>query len=389
MSIAPSGMPYWRLSGFYFLFFATFGVYMPYWSLYLKSIGFNALQIGVLLALAVVTKIFSSYLWGCLVDRQGERMPIIRFTAFMTFLVFAATLLVQDFWGLVVIIILFAMFWHAALPQIEAATLSYLGKSVHIYTIVRIWGSVGFIIAVWGFGNIFEVININYVPIILLFAMILVWLLTLTIAELPVTHNGQANVSLGKVLKQPKTIALLVSCFLMLVSHGPYYTFYSIYLDDYGFSKSLIGKMWALGVIAEVLIFTLMHRLLRYFRLRSLLLISLFMAVVRWLMIAFFVDDLLLLGVAQLLHAATFGMHHAVAIQYVHHYFKGELQGRGQGLYSSVSYGAGFAVGSLLAGLAWERVGATACLIGASVSALMGLIVVWLFIPHEEQSIIS
>ena len=104
------------------------------------------------------------------------------------------------------------------------------------------------------------------------------------------------------------------------------------------------------------------------------------MAGVRWLLIGFFVNNLVLLGFAQLLHAATFGMCHAVAIQYVHKYFRGKLQGRGQGLYSSASFGAGFAIGSLLTGYGWESLGATTCFTIASVSAFLAMIIACVFV---------
>jgi len=374
------GVPYFRLSGFYFLFFVTVGIYMPYWSLYLKSINFNAEQIGILSAIVVGTKIFSTYCWGWVVDHTGQRMRIIQLASLFSALTFVAVLFVKDFWALAFILFLFSIFWSASLPQVEAATLSHLGESSHAYTVIRLWGSVGFIIIVWSLGIVFESLSISYVPLILLISMVLVWMLTLSIPEIPPEHHDEPAESLKEILRKPKVIALLLACFLMLASHGPYYTFYSIYLEDYGYSRSFIGQMWALGVIAEVVLFLFMQRLIAVFGLRRLLLLSLFLAGVRWMLIAFFVDKLVLLGFAQILHAATFGIYHAVAIQYIHKYFTGKLQGRGQGLYSSASFGAGFAIGSLLTGYGWESLGATACFTIASASAFVAMIIAWVFV---------
>ncbi len=374
------GVPYFRLSGYYFLFFVTVGIYMPYWSLYLRSINFNAEQIGILSAIVVGTKIFSTYLWGWVVDHTGQRMRVIKFASLFSALIFIAVLFVKDFWALAFIMFLFAIFWSASLPQIEAATLSYLGESSHAYTIIRLWGSVGFIIIVWGLGIVFESLSISYVPLILLISMVLVWMLTLSIPEIPPEHHDEPAESLKEILSKPRVIALLLACFLMLASHGPYYTFYSIYLEDHGYSRSFIGQMWALGVIAEVVLFLFMQRLIAVFGLRKLFLLSLFLASTRWLLIAFFVDNLLLLCLAQLLHAATFGICHAVAIQYIHKYFRGKLQGRGQGLYSSISFGAGFAIGSLLTGFGWETLGATTCFTVASISAFIAMVIAWVWV---------
>ncbi len=374
------GVPYWRLSCFYFLFFVTVGIYMPYWSLYLRSINFNAEQIGILSAIVIGTKIFSTYFWGWVVDYTGQRMRVIQFTSLFSALTFVAVLFVKDFWALAFIMFLFSTFWSASLPQVEAATLSYLGEASHTYTIIRIWGSVGFIMVVWGLGAVFEILSISYVPLILLISMVLVWLLTLSILETPSEQHDDSHESLKEILSKPKVIALLLACFLMLASHGPYYTFYSIYLEDYGYSSTFIGQMWALGVVAEVVLFLFMHRLVIVFGLRRLFLLSLLLAGVRWLLIAFYVDSLALLGLAQLLHAATFGICHAVAIQYIHKYFRGRLQGRGQGLYSSSSFGAGFAVGSLLTGYGWDTLGATNCFLVASTAAFIAMIIAFIWV---------
>jgi PPP family 3-phenylpropionic acid transporter len=111
-----------------------------------------------------------------------------------------------------------------------------------------------------------------------------------------------------------------------------------------------------------------------------LLLASLFFAVMRWLLIGFFVESVAILVFAQLLHAATFGVYHTVAILYIHKFFRGRLQGRGQALYSSVSFGAGMAIGSLVSGYAWNGVGALACFIGAAVSAGAAWVIAWMWL---------
>jgi len=210
--------------------------------------------------------------------------------------------------------------------------------------------------------------------------MIVVWLMSLAVPEQKVEHHESAHQSLTSILFRPQVFALFTVCFLMLASHGAYYTFYSIYLEDNGYSSSFIGQMWALGVIAEVIVFMFMQRLIRASSLHLLLLASLLLAVMRWLLIGYFVESVVILVFAQLLHAATFGIYHTVAILYIHKFFRGRLQGRGQALYSSVSFGAGMAIGSLVSGYAWESVGPMACFIGAAVVAFAAFIITWIWI---------
>jgi len=142
----------------------------------------------------------------------------------------------------------------------------------------------------------------------------------------------------------------------MQASHAPYYTFYSIYLEEQGYSRDLIGQLWALGVIAEVGAFLIMHRLLTRFSLNSLLIISLGLTGIRWLLIGYYAESLAILLFAQLLHAASFGLYHGVVMQFIRQKFTDSHQGRAQALYSSLSFGVGGAVGSLISGYTWEYV---------------------------------
>jgi len=189
------------------------------------------------------------------------------------------------------------------------------------------------------------------------------------------------------VIRQPKVLAFLVVCFLMLCSHGPYYTFYTIYLQEQGYSSHLIGVLWAVGVLAEVIIFLIMHRLLPAFGARKLLIATLLLTTLRWLFIGFFVSDLSILFVAQLIHAFSFGVFHSVGISLVHEYFTGSHQGRGQALYSSTSYGAGVAVGSLVSGLVWDQWGAGVLFVFAAGCTLLALAIVWKFVQPPVKAV--
>lgn len=371
----PEGVPYWRLSGFYFFVFVTVGILLPYWALYLKSIGMDSRQIGILSSIIVFSKIFITYFWGWIVDHTGKRIRVIQIASLLSAVSFIAAVFVRDFYALALTLFLFSLFWSAILPQIEAATLAHLGKATDAYTSIRVWGSIGFIAAVWLLGEVFDLVTIDFVPLFILVSIVIVWLVSIAIPEQPVPAYEHPHARIRSVLFTPQVIALLTVCFLMLLSHGPYYTFYSIYLEDHGYTRSFIGQMWALGVIAEVVLFLGMQYLFRSFSLKLLMLISLALAVLRWLLIGYFVDDKVVVILAQLLHAASFGSYHAVAILYIHRLFHGRLQGRGQALYSSISFGAGMALGSLLSGYAWDRLGAETCFTAAAAAAFLGLII--------------
>lgn len=375
--IKVDGLPYWRLSGFYFLFFLTISGFMPYWNLYLKSIDMTAAEIGILSAVVVVTKIFASPIWGWLVDHRGKRIKVIQLCSLFTLVFFSLVLFFQEFWALFLILFTFSIFWSAGLPLIEATTLSHLGKNTHDYTVVRVWGSISFIIGVLALGQFFDKQPIDYLLPILIVSMALVWLHSLSLPEIDRPETEENPRSFMDTVKHPTVVYLFIVCFLVQASHGPYYTFFSIYLEEHGYSNSFIGIAWAIGVLAEVFVYLVIHRVIRTWGLRWLMIMSLLMASLRWLLIGVFVDSVAILLFAQLLHAATFGVYHAVAIQYIHREFRGAHQGRGQALYSSISFGAGLALGTLASGYMWESVGSMQTfLFAAAISSVAVIIAV-------------
>lgn len=378
-------IPYWRLSGFYFFYFASLGVLVPYWSLYLKSLGFNSLTIGGLVAILPATKLVAPYLWGWLADHTRRSMLIIRVASVLALLSFSLVFIRQDIWWLTLVMLLFSFFWNATLPQFEAMTLNHLGDDTHRYSMIRLWGSLGFIVLVVIIGALLQDYDASLIPVVVLITFVVIAIASFMVPEkLNTPHVDYSPI--WNEIKKPKVLAFLAVSFLMLCSHGPYYTFYTIYLEDLGYSSHMIGILWAVGVLAEVIIFLLMHRLLPMFGARKLLIVTLLLTTIRWLLIGFFANDLTMLFIAQLIHAFSFGVFHSVGISLAHKYFTGSHQGRGQALYSSVSFGAGVAVGSLISGLVWDKWGAGVLFVFASCCTMLSLVIVWYFIKPSEKA---
>lgn len=385
MGAAGYELPYWRLSSFYFFYFATLGALLPYWALYLKSLGFGSGAIGALMAVLMVTKIVAPNVWSIIADRQRDRLAVVRWASGLAALGFVGVWAATDFWALAVTMALFSFFWNAALPQFEAITLNHLGRAADRYARIRLWGSIGFIVTAMLLGWTLDHASLQAIPLVVLALMLGIWG-----ASHLVPHDGRVRAAyspepLSRVLRRPEVVALLAACFLMQLSHGPFYTFYSIYLEGYGHSAVAIGGLWGFGVLAEVVVFLFMHRLLRSVGAYRLFAFCFILTSVRWLMVALFPEALLLQVLAQSLHAASFGVYHAVAIQLFHAFFVGRLQGRGQALYSSLSFGAGGALGSVLSGTLWDRVGpANTYLIAAGVSTI-GFLIAWRWVRDSEQ----
>ena len=368
---------HWRIAGFYFFYYAFVGMFSPYWSLYLKSIHFDAIEISVLMSIQPVMRMFAPGMWGWLADHSGKRLLVVQVAASLSALFYLGVFATTSFWGLFLVLALMSFFWSASMPLVEATTLTYLGKNTEHYGRIRSWGSIGFIVSVVGLGYAFDYIAIAWLLWAGLVCEVGIVVFARQIPRTEALAHHTDDQPIRQIVLQPRVLALFGACFLMSVAHGPYYTFYSIYLVEHGYAKSAVGGLWALGVICEIGVFFLMPALVRRFGFTRILLFSFSAAVLRFTLIGWAVDWVVLLLFAQMLHAFTFGAYHASSLGLVHQFFQGRHQSRGQALFGSVTYGAGGMLGGLASGPIWQHWGASALYSCSAGAALLGLVLMW------------
>lgn len=401
---------HWRIAGFYFFYYAFVGMFSPYWSLYLQSLHFNAIEIAILMSTQPVMRMIAPNIWGWLADGgydtvmrsircgntlpaappapegsappsrsgTGKRAQVVQMAAMLSAIFYLGVFFTTSFWGLLLVLGLMSFFWSASMPLVEANTLTYLGKNTAHYGRIRSWGSIGFIVAVVGLGYAFDYIAIAWLLWAGLVCEIGILLFSRQMPKTEVLGHHTDSQPIRQIVLQPRVLALLGACFLMSIAHGPYYTFFSIYLVEHGYAKSAVGALWAIGVICEIGVFFLMPALVRRFGFVRILLFSLVAAVLRFLLIGWAVDFLLLILIAQVLHAATFGAYHASSLGLVHELFQGRHQSKGQALFGSITYGAGGVLGSLASGPVWQHYGASVLYSCSAGAALLGLaILLW------------
>lgn len=369
-------LPYWRLSGFYLAYFALLGASAPYLALYFHHLGFSSARIGELVAIPMLMRCVAPNLWGWLGDYTGRRLAIVRFGAVCTLSTFSLILVDSSYAWLAMVMALYAFFWHAILPQFEVITLAHLQTQPSRYSQIRLWGSIGFILAVAALGGLFERYGLDIFPHVLLAIMAGIALSSLWVPNAqPQTAAPLAGEGgFIRQLTRPGVLVFYVSVALMVLSHGPFYTFLTLYLEGLGYSRSLIGLLWAVGVVAEVLMFMIMSQVLQRFSVRSVLLVSFALAALRWLLLGAFADHIAVLLLVQVMHAATFGSFHAAAIHFVQSSFGARQQGQGQALYAALS-GVGGALGALYSGYSWNALGPGWTFAIASVAALAAALI--------------
>lgn len=367
-----------RLSRFYFIYYFFVGAFVPYWGLYLKSEQFSPADIGILMSLFQISRIFAPNFWGWLADHTGKRAQWIKLTAFLGLCGFTAVFWAHGFYWLFFVMAALSLFTSSTLPLAESLTLAHLATTNGHYSRIRMWGSLGFIVAAVILGFLIDFAGIKSLLWFLLMVQMTLFILSYTLPDPKVVAHEHDHYSIWQVIKQPNVIALLIGCALMVTAHGVLYNFYSIYLSDHGYSKGMIGLLWAVGVICEIGIFILMPKIMARYSLKTILLVSLALAILRFGMIGVAVDSLAMLILAQTLHAATFGSFHAASVEVITQFFNGRHQAKGQAIYNSVAYGIGGTVGGVAGGYALQYLGGQVTFMLAAIFPLLGLLMIGL-----------
>lgn len=359
---------------FFFAYYGYVGIFSPYASLFFEERGLSAAQIGVLMSLLQVMRIFGPNVWGWVADHRSQRVAVLRVTSLAAVISFCGMFFGQTFAYFFAVMVIVNLFTSAQGPLSEALMLSAMRGDLTHYGRLRLWGSVGFIVSVMAAGQLLDWYSVELMPWLALMLLAMVSAVTFRMREeVPIMHRSESP-SVMSVLRKREVWSFFTSTFLMVAAHASLYVYYSLYLSQIGYSKTVIGLMWSLGVIAEIIFFFYQEPLFKRFGVKNLMFMSLAIGVIRFLMIAFGAQSLVLLLVAQVLHAATFGVHHSSSVATLQRWFAGPLQARGQALYISISYGLGGTLGGLLLSACWDTFGAQFVYVIAALMSGCGLV---------------
>jgi PPP family 3-phenylpropionic acid transporter len=365
-------VPARRLASFYLAYYAALGAFTPYWSLYLKARGQDVAAISVLMSLWYATRIIAPSSWSWLAARSSRPVRWLRFGCVLTLASFLLFLLPLDFAGLFAVMCVFCFAWNAVMPQFEAITLSHLTGRSELYGRIRVWGSIGFIAIVGAFGVIFDHRSVILLPLLML--PLYAGLVASSFANdyrIVAVVESAAPSGLRERLFRRDVIAFFVVALLAQVSFGPYYTFFSLYLEQHGYRPSALGAYWAIGVAVEIAMFFASARVFARWDASRVLIISLASAALRWWATALWPENVALMAIAQTTHALNFAAFFAACMQLLVRYFPGRMNGHAQGIYYGFSSGIGGVLGALLAGWLWKIDGGRlAFLVAGSVAAV-------------------
>ncbi|MFY8117706.1 MAG: MFS transporter [Roseateles sp.] len=374
-------------------YFAAIGGFNPYAPLWYKELGLSVFAIGVLVSLQSWTRLFAPYAWGALADRSGQRVWIIRWAALASFIAALGFLLPPTPLSLGVAVFLMFLFNAAIVPLTEAVVASCITDAegrmdARRYGRVRVWGSVGFLASVVLAGWWYQWLGLKAFALTTLMLLgAVVWAAWRLPVQRVKTVQHDVGAPIGAVLRRPEVGWFFAGLFLTVLAHSALYTFFSLYLIELGYGKGMVGLLWAVSVLVEIVWFAFQGRLLESGSLHRWLLAAALLTALRFAITAAFGQNLALLILAQCLHALTFAVQHTACIALITRYFPGPLRGRGQALYSVLGYGLSGVLGGLGGGWLAQQAGYASVFWAASAMGLLGAVCCWRSMRLHEATL--
>lgn len=339
-----------RLAIFYGAIFVSVGIHLPFWPVWLKSRGLDAAEIGLILSLSTWIRAITNPLTAQIADRRGERKWMIVFLCAGTFLSYALFALSASFWYLLLVALLLGVFYSAFFPLIENLTMIAAERHALHYGRIRMWGSITFIIAAIGGGRLLHGSSETIILWLLLGATLAMTIAALALPDIRVTAAPRREMPILRLLSNRLFVVFILATSLIHASHAAYYGFATLHWRQAGYSDDLIGILWAVGVLAEVVLFAASAAVVRRLGPMRLFTIAAALGAARWAVMGTTTDFAALL-VIQTFHAATFGAAHLGAMYFLMRAAPAQFSATAQSLYSGI--GSGVALGLMMAVSGW------------------------------------
>jgi len=339
----------------YLAYFGVLGVFVPYIGLYLDSRGLNSHDIGLLLAIVTGMRIIGPSLWAQFAERRGDPVWVMRFGAVLATIGWCSSFIDGGYAVLLIGLSIYSLCWTAILPQLETSAFHYLANDTARYSKVRSLGSVGYILLVVLSGYLLERFGPEFLPAS---ALLFLLLMLITLWQLPKFSisrtDSEVTLKFRLLWRHQPFVLFMLAAFLLQVSFAPFYSFFTIYTRDLGYSGTQSGLLIGLAVAAEIVAFYFAGKVLKDRSYRNLLSLCYGLTAIRWALVALYADNAVILALSMLLHAFSFALAHSCAMQFIQQFFPVPQRSRGQALYAGLVYGGGGALGAYVCGWTWQ-----------------------------------
>lgn len=329
-----------RLCGFFFFYFALVGVYLIFMPKVLENLGYSAFEIGVIFAMAPLARFFTPFFFLKHIRLTKEVFWASLVTIVVASLLFYLT--IYSFWLLLVTNLLLGIAMGLALPYVEPIALFHLQKER--YGRSRLFGSIGFMLVA------LVLAKFMYAPQSALYFLLGTAIFTAIFGFLLSRFDlveEFTNTTKHDSFSLSRHWPLWVSFFLMQVSFGGFYNFFTIYETAHGLSMEATSYLWSFGVICEIVMLFFQAPLLSR-NLYTIIQATVALTVLRWLILYIFPSSVFMTFLSQSLHAFGFALYHTAAISYLYSLYANKKLA--QQFFYGISYGLGGFVGAVAAG---------------------------------------
>lgn len=369
-----------------FFYYALIGGVISYLAVLLSSRGFSSSEVGSVIATYTFVRIFSGQLWAYLADKQQNPKLYFQLAIGIALVAMVPSLVFNIKWVTWGSLVVSFVFFMSAISQIEVLSMAATHDNPTLYNRVRLFGSIGFIVAAVVIGSVIEQFGVKYVLPYGVSVLVVILALSFKLKN-GQRHQIAGNTNSSDFLKRCLNsgfIVFMLASILLQMSFAPYVGFFTQYLSINDYSGTTTGLLFALGTFSEVFMFLVAGHILARFRLKTLMVICLLLTAVRWALVAYFTDVISVVIISQLLHAVSFGLMHSASIYFIRGFFPSYLQNQGQFMYLGLTFGLGGALGAWLTGITWhEGAGGEFTFLWATVAvACAGLMI--LMTPYKK-----
>lgn len=346
-----------RLAGLYAAIFVMGGIHLPFFPLWLKAKGLDASEIGLALAVPMIVRIMAVPLATRVADRRDALREAILVAALISVAGYLLVGLASGFVAILAAFALASLAYTPVMPLVETYALKGLTARGRAYGPVRVWGSAAFILGTFIAGIAADTVAPSHLIWLILAGTIVIAMSAATLAPLtakPAASHGRPAEQ--RLLGDPVFVAVVLGASLIQASHATYYGFSTLAWGAQGYDGTAIAALWALGVIAEIVLFALQARLPAFLTPAVLLIVGGLGGALRWAVMAFD-PPALLLPPLQLLHAASFGASHLGALMHLARTVPAGQGATAQG-YLAIALGLAMAAAMGLSGLLYGAYGA-------------------------------
>lgn len=377
------------LQGYYLLTFFGVGSLYPLLSVYLsETVGLNGYQIGTIMSAGPIVMIFFQPLWGMVSDSTNSPIKILTLTTLIAGIFGLGFLFSGDYYFLMVVAVFVAIFQSAIIPVSDSISLKYTSRVKVNYGNIRLFGSLGFGLAVFIMGRLSE-----YNPVVIFysffFSLIIASFLGTRIPKEKAASNKKLFSGIKEILTYRKFIVFLIITFMIFGPNLANNTYFGLFVEDSGGTYTGIGIAFLIAVLSEIPFMKVAGNWIQKIGILEVALIAGAVSLVRWILY-FTQPSLSIVYITTVIQGFSVGLFIPAGLQYIKDITPVHITATAVTLYSAIGNGLGNWFSTFIGGIIYEEYNVFTVYLFFGIMALMGvLLIVWLIKEEKAESIVK